>query len=124
MQLKRLYYDMRLGQSMVFPLIAAINFVIISYTLLELDRVIPIHVYIPLIATGLLFGLVITGNKLRKRQLSTDTGLVYEQSKDHAECMLCILYALQRSYIPADPQYKSLQYQIDKHEKIVNNTQS
>ena len=56
--LKQLYHKIRLGQSVIFPVLSMINFLIISYSLTTIKDVIPIYIYIPIFAIILISILI------------------------------------------------------------------
>ena len=77
--IKELYHKMRLGQSVIFPVLSMINFLIISYSLTTIKDVIPIYVYIPIFAIILISILMIIGNLFRNKQQSTDFNMNFSK---------------------------------------------
>ena len=80
MNVKRIYFDMRMGQSVVFPIIAMVNFIIISYSLTSIGDVLPMRFYVPTVIASLVCVLILIGNVFRHRQQSTDYELAYERN--------------------------------------------
>lgn len=91
MKIKRLYFDLRMGQAVIFPIIAMVNFMIISYSLTTVDEFIPIHFYIPIVISLLLVALVVVGNTFRHRQQSTDFTLTYENNVELIKTLNAIM---------------------------------
>jgi len=79
MALKELYHKLRLGQSVVFPVLSMINFIIISYSLTTIKDVIPIYVYIPIFAAVLISVLMIIGGIFHSKQQSTDFNMNFRK---------------------------------------------
>lgn len=79
MMIKELYHKMRLGQSVVFPVISMINFIIISYSLTMIKDIIPIHFYIPIFAIALISILMVIGNIFHNKQQSTDFNMNFKK---------------------------------------------
>ena len=79
MMIKELYHKMRLGQSVVFPVISMTNFIIISYSLTMIKDVIPIHFYIPIFAVALISILMVIGSVFHNKQQSTDFNMNFRK---------------------------------------------
>lgn len=83
MMFRRRYLDLRLGWSTFAPVIAFANFIMISY--IALKDVFPIEVVLPFVVFGMIIGLTLLGNIFRKKQLSIDNNLNYEQQTEPAK---------------------------------------
>lgn len=81
MNLKNIYLDMRLGGVTINPVIQAINFIMISYTMVtvSLNLEISFWIYAPLFILGVLTSFTLMGNIFRHKQLSTDLDLTYQK---------------------------------------------
>ena len=79
MMIKELYHKMRLGQSVVFPVLSMINFIIISYSLTTIKDIIPIHFYIPIFAIVLISMLMVIGSVFHNKQQSTDFNMNFRK---------------------------------------------
>ncbi|MGH1521105.1 MAG: hypothetical protein ACRBB2_01855 [Nitrosopumilus sp.] len=77
--IKELYHKVRLGQSVVFPVISMINFIIISYSLTMIKDIIPIHFYIPIFAVALISILMVIGSIFHNKQQSTDFNMNFRK---------------------------------------------
>ena len=77
--LKELYHKMRLGQSVIFPILSMINFLIISYSLTTIKDIVPMYVYIPIFAIILISILMIIGNIFHNKQQSTDFNMNFSK---------------------------------------------
>ena len=77
--LKQVYHKIRLGQSVIFPVLSMINFLIISYSLTTIKDIIPIYVYIPIFAIILISILMIIGNIFHNKQQSTDFNMNFSK---------------------------------------------
>ena len=79
MMIKEIYHKIRLGQSVVFPVISMINFIIISYSLTMIKDIIPIHFYIPIFAVALISILMVIGSIFHNKQQSTDFNMNFRK---------------------------------------------
>lgn len=91
MRIKRLYYDLRQGQSVIFPIVSLVNFIIISYSLTNITNLIPFRFYIPIVVITMIVSLIVIGNVFRKKQQSTDFALSYEQNTELVRTLDAIL---------------------------------
>lgn len=92
MNTKNIYFDMRLGGITLNPLIAVINFLMLSYLVIE--NVIPFWLFVPLFLVGVFILYSIVGNKFRQIQQTTDVNLVYEKATEQAKTNIEILKQL------------------------------
>ena len=92
MNLKPIYFDLRLGGITLNPLIAVINFLMLSYLVIE--NMIPFVLFVPLFFVGIFALYAFIGNKFRHIQQTTDNNLLYEKQTQQAKTNLIILQAL------------------------------
>lgn len=69
---KILYHNLRLGQVVVFPVLSMINFLIISYSLTDIQNYLPIEIWIPVVGITLVLLLVGIGSVFKKTQMTTE----------------------------------------------------
>ena len=86
MKAKNIYFDIRLGGITLNPLIAIINFLMLSFLVIE--NVIPFWLFVPLFLIGVFILYSIVGNKFRKIQYETDSNLIYEKQTEQARTNL------------------------------------
>jgi len=86
MKAKNIYFDIRLGGITLNPLIAIINFLMLSFLVIE--NVIPFWLFVPLFLLGVFILYSIVGNKFRKIQYETDSNLIYEKQTEQARTNL------------------------------------
>ena len=98
---KNVYFDIRLGGITLNPVIAVVNFLMLSYLVIE--NVIPFWLFVPLFLVGVFVLYSIVGNKFRKIQYETDSNLIYEKQTENAKTNLVILRALLEN-IPMNDQ--------------------
>jgi len=79
MMFKEIYHKIRLGQSVVFPIISMINFIIISYSLTMIKDVIPIYFYVPIFSIVLISMLMMIGSIFHNKQQSTDFNMNFRK---------------------------------------------
>lgn len=91
MNIKRIYFDMRTGQTVFFPVMGMINFIIISYSLTEIGEILPIEYYIPIVVIVLVLSLIAIGSIFRKNQHSTDTTMIYENNPEFIRDMEALM---------------------------------
>lgn len=120
--IKQIYYDMRLGQVVLFPVLSLVNFVIISYSLTEIGQKIPIEIYIPAMILCVIVTMIILGKQFRKRQQSTDLTTLYQNDIEMRKDMLVLFEALKRSYLTSDPMYKDIEERIAYQRKCIGAT--
>lgn len=108
--LKKLYYDMRVGQTVVFPVISMVNFIIISHSLTSLGMI-PSYLYVPLFISAMATALVVIGHFFRKTQQSTEFELIYEKNTEMIKTLDAIL--------SQDPQ--KIKERMDYHKRIIGN---
>jgi hypothetical protein len=92
--LKRRYFDMRIGAVTIAPMMQMGNFLMLSY--LTINNVIPIYIFAPLFIVGVIFSFTLIGNKFRKVQTSTDINMQYEKATENAKTQYMILCAQKR----------------------------
>jgi general stress protein CsbA len=73
---------MRIGQSVFFPVMGMINFIIISYSLTDISKYVSMEYYVPIVIIGLVTGLIGIGSMFRKKQQSTDFTISYENNPE------------------------------------------
>lgn len=87
MNVKKIYFDMRIGQSVVFPVLAMINFIIISYSLTDISKMVSMEIYIPAVIAGMALVLIAIGGVFRRKQQSTDFTVAYENNPEFIKDM-------------------------------------
>lgn len=113
MKIKKIYHDLRIGQSVIFPVLAMVNFVIISYSLTPIADVIPIYLYMPLVIISVIMLLIVVGNQFRHKQQPTDFTLAYEKNIPFVRFALVMLKSQ-----PITPETLEM---IKYHEDILSN---
>jgi len=89
---KRIYFDVRLGGITLNPVIAVINFLMLSYLVIE--NLIPFWLFVPLFLAGIFVLYSFVGNKFRNIQYTTDSNLIYEKQTEQAQTNYLIFKAL------------------------------
>ncbi len=83
------YVDIRLGWSIISPVIGFINFIMLIYITVKsnitINEILPVQLSIPVIIILLIITIVITGTLFRKKQLKIDSTLNYEQQIEPAK---------------------------------------
>ena len=93
-RIKRYFVDLRYGYSLIAPLIAYSNFLLIGYNFTEAHELIPFEIFTILFTAGMVSVLVVIGRTFRHKQLSTDEDLRYERAKQQARTNRILLEAL------------------------------
>ena len=114
MNIKRIYFDMRMGQSVVFPVLAMINFIIISYSLTDIASIMPMEMYVPIVISALILLLIAIGGIFRRKQQSTDYTVAYENNPEFIKDMNAML--------SGDP--KLIKERLDRHQEILKKHQT
>ncbi len=114
---KELYHKMRLGQSIVFPIISMINFIIISYSLTTIKDIIPIHIYIPIFAICLISVLMIIGNIFHNKQQSTDFNMNFKKQTNLIKSIRLILESQANKTSETKSWIKELEKMEKEHEE-------
>jgi len=91
MNFKKIYFDMRIGQSVFFPIMAMINFIIISYSLTDISNIVPMEYYVPIVISTLVISLILIGSVFRKRQHATDVTIAYENNPEFIRDMEALM---------------------------------
>lgn len=117
MKAKNIYFDIRLGGITLNPVIAVVNFLMLSYLVIE--NIIPFWLFVPLFLAGVFVLYSFVGNKFRKIQYETDSNLIYEKQTENAKTNLIILKAMRDPYSvinihEIDSRINYLQRIIDK----------
>lgn len=76
--IKRRYYEFRMGNQMLSPVLQLGNFLMLAY--LTINEVIPFYLFVPLFVLTVLASMTFVGSKFRSLQLSTDINIAYEKS--------------------------------------------
>ena len=84
---KRRYYDLRQGWTILAPLFAYSNFVLIIYNFTDLRESLSQEMFIILFSIGAGIILLLMGKTFRKNQLSVDLSLAYERNKAAAKTL-------------------------------------
>lgn len=100
--LKRQYFDSRLGMTVIGPLLAISNFVLLAYNFTVLNEVLPFRIFAPLFIIVFIIGVVIIGKIFRNHQQATDYSLVFEQDVENRKTDLLILEAFAHMYMDKD----------------------
>ena len=77
---KRRYVDIRMAATLVSPIIAFGNFLLLAYNFTVIKEAIPFHLFVPLFIFSVVAFLVVTGRLFRKKQQATDITLAFERS--------------------------------------------
>jgi membrane protein YdbS with pleckstrin-like domain len=109
---KKRYYDTRVGVTTVSPLIALVNFILLSYNFSTIKESLNIWTFGILVASGLIVALTIIGVFFRKKQYKIDLAYMYLENKEQLKTDLIILNALERFYPPGDEKSKMLHSRI------------
>ena len=89
--IKRRYFELRAGNTVVSPVISASTFVGVSF--LYLQDIMPIYVFVPLFVGVMAIALTIIGLKFRKIQYRIDLDIQYEQQTELNQTFYVILKA-------------------------------
>lgn len=84
---KRRYYDLRQGWTVLAPLFAYSNFVLIIYNFTNLKEIVSQEIFVILFSVGAGLILLLMGKTFRKKQLSVDLSLAYERNKAAAKTL-------------------------------------
>lgn len=82
MKIREYYVDLRFGWSAIAPVIGFANFIMLSY--IAIKAYIPFEIIIPILTISLIISLTIIGTIFRKKQLSIDSTMNYEQQVEPA----------------------------------------
>lgn len=91
MDLKIIYHNLRIGQVTIFPLLSMINLIIITYSLTDITKHLPFHVYAPLLVIVLVMAFIIIGKFFKGRQLSTDQNEIFRKQTELIKTLRLIL---------------------------------
>ena len=94
---KRRYYDMRLGGTMISPIIQLVNFAMIAFLYIRLY--IPIEIFGPLFVISGFVALSYIGVRFRKHQASTDYNMLFEKQTQQAKIFYHIMLAIKTGVI-------------------------
>lgn len=94
--IKRRYFDGRIGYTLIAPLFAVNNFVLIAYNFTDLKNIIPFDFFVLFFILSSVVVLVFLGNTFRNKQLSIDVDLSYEKSPQQATTNRIILEQIQK----------------------------
>lgn len=83
--IKRRYYDLRQAWSLVAPLFAFTNFILIAYNFTGLKDLLPVEYFVIFFTVGTVVIFFLIGKTFRKKQLTTDLNLAYEQAAEAAK---------------------------------------
>lgn len=115
MMIKELYHKIRLGQSVVFPIISMINFIIISYSLTTIKDVIPIHLYIPIFAAVLISILMVVGSIFHNKQQTTDFNMNFSRQTNLIKSIRLMLESQLNKTQETENWINELKKMEDKH---------
>ena len=115
MSIKELYHKMRLGQSVVFPVLSMINFIIISYSLTTIKDVVPIHFYIPIFAVALISMLMVIGSIFHNKQQSTDFNMNFRKQTHLIKSIRLMLESQLNKTPETETWVKELKKMEDEH---------
>ncbi len=115
--IKELYHKMRLGQSVVFPVLSMINFIIISYSLTTIKDVIPIHFYIPIFTVVLISMLMVIGSIFHNKQQSTDFNMNFRKQTHLIKSIRLMLESQLNKTPETETWIKELKKMEDEHEQ-------
>ena len=91
---KRRYTDVRNGMLVIFPIINAINFIIIAYKLTAIQNFISLELFAVLLIGFLLLTFALIGLLFRKHQQNTDLTMLYENNIPQIRFNLLVLQTL------------------------------
>ena len=117
MMIKELYHKLRLGQSVVFPVLSMINFIIISYSLTTIKDVIPIHFYIPIFAVVLISMLMVIGSIFHNKQQSTDFNMNFKKQTHLIKSIRLMLESQSNKTPETETWIKELKKMEDEHDQ-------
>ncbi len=121
--IKRRYYDLRQGWTILAPLFAYSNFVLIIYNFTELKDFLSQEYFIIFFTIGAGIILLVMGKTFRKKQLSTDLNLAYERSTQYAKTERIQLEVTKKILEKLDePISQELNDRIEYLQRIENNT--
>ena len=83
--IKRRYYDLRQAWGLVAPLFAFTNFILIAYNFTGLKDLLPVEYFVIFFTSGTVVIFFLIGKIFRKKQLTTDLNLSYEQAGEAAK---------------------------------------
>ncbi len=115
MKIKELYHKIRLGQSILFPVISMINFIIISYSLTTIKDMIPIHFYIPILAVVLISMLMVIGSIFHSKQQSTDFNMNFRKQTHLIKSIRLMLESQLNKTSETETWIKELKKMEDEH---------
>ena len=115
MMIKEIYHKIRLGQAVIFPVIAMVNFIIISYSLTTIKDVIPIYVYIPIFAAVLITMLMIIGGIFHNKQQSTDFNMNFRKQTSLIKSIRLMLESQSNITPETETWIKELKKMEDEH---------
>jgi hypothetical protein len=115
MMIKELYHKIRLGQSVVFPIISMINFIIISYSLTTIKDIISIHIYIPIFAVALISALMVIGSIFHNKQQTTDFNMNFSKQTNLIKSIRLMLESQSNKTPETETWIKELKKMEDKH---------
>ena len=115
MTIKELYHKIRLGQSVVFPVLSMINFIIISYSLTTIKDIIPIHFYIPIFALALISMLVVIVGIFHSKQQSTDFNMNFRKQTHLIKSIRLMLESQLNKTPETETWIKELKKMEDEH---------
>ena len=113
--IKELYHKMRLGQAVIFPVIAMVNFIIISYSLTSIKDVLPIHFYIPIFAVALVSLLVVVGSIFHSKQQSTDFNMNFRKQTNLIKSIRLMLESQSNKTPETETWIKELKKMEEEH---------
>ena len=90
--IKRRYYDLRLGGTMISPVIQMANFSMISF--LYVREYLPIELFGPLFMISGFILLAYIGVKFRRHQASTDYDMLFAKQTQQAKIFYSIMKAI------------------------------
>ena len=90
--IKRRYFDLRMGNTTIAPILQLSNFLMLSY--LTISNVIPFYVFVPLFIIGVLASMTIVGSKFRSHQMPTDINMSYEKATEAGKTMYLLMKAI------------------------------
>lgn len=77
---KRRYVDVRMAATLVSPVIAFGNFLLLAYNFTGIKEIIPFNLFVPLFIFSVIVLLVTIGKLFRMKQQATDITLSFERS--------------------------------------------
>lgn len=99
---KKRYFDARAGYTTVSPIIAILNFILISYNFSIMKEYMNIITFTILVGLGLIVALTMIGVVFRRNQYKVDLAFSYFENKEQLKTDLLILDSLVRFYLPTD----------------------